>query len=319
MRSDDMVRLVRAACSGNVEGVRTAAKVIACHERSIGHEAIAEQIEKAAGESPYGSISEGVPGLLVENPQDRFMYSEETSEVLYQLMAERGGYQKLIDTGLQPANKLLLYGPPGNGKTTFAHAVAKNVGLPIMCVRYSQLINSHLGETAKALSKAFDFARRTPCVLFFDEFDSIGTSRGTDSTDVAEMRRVVNSLVMEMDSLKAYSYLVAATNMDSMIDGAVLRRFEVRLEFPQPKPERMREYIDFRLGELHKGGVNIDVDGVKAVLSASVGRSYSDAELAINAAAKACVLGTFSDRAVKRSCPWMEECGNNHGKQQWES
>ena len=89
------------------------------------------------------------------------------------------------------------------------------------------------GETNSRLARLFDYARTVPCVLFFDEFNSIGKERG-DVHETGEIKRVVSFLLMQIDQLPSYVVTVAATNHAELLDRAVWRRFQLRLAMPQP-------------------------------------------------------------------------------------
>ena len=82
---------------------------------------------------------------------------------------------------LEPRHRILLVGPPGNGKTSLAEAIAEALAVQFFVVRYDAIIGSFLGETATRLRRVFDYARTTPCVLFFDEFDAVGKERGDEN------------------------------------------------------------------------------------------------------------------------------------------
>ena len=84
----------------------------------------------------------------------------------------------LRSQSLEPRHRVLLVGPPGNGKTSLAEALAEALAVSFFVVRYDAIIGSFLGETASRLRRVFDYARTTPCVLFFDEFDAVGKERG---------------------------------------------------------------------------------------------------------------------------------------------
>jgi SpoVK/Ycf46/Vps4 family AAA+-type ATPase len=138
---------------------------------------------------------------------------------------------------------VLLVGAPGNGKTTLAEAIAEALALPLFVVRYELMIGSYLGETATRLKRMFDYARTTPCVLFFDDFDAIGKERG-DTHETGEIKRVVSSLLMQVDELPSYTVVIAATNHAELLDRAVWRRFQLRIELPEPKPKDLATFID---------------------------------------------------------------------------
>ncbi|CCW18784.1 Cell division protein FtsH [Sphingobium indicum BiD32] len=145
--------------------------------------------------------------------------------------------------GYEPRHRVLLSGPPGNGKTSFAEAVAEGLGLPLFVVRYDALIGSYLGETNARLRKLFDFVRTQPSVLFFDEFDAIGKERG-DTHETGEIKRVVSFLLMQLDQLPSYVIVIAATNHAELLDRAVWRRFQLRLGFPAPDKKLVEVFLD---------------------------------------------------------------------------
>ena len=97
--------------------------------------------------------------------------------------------------------------------------------VPLFTVRYELIeIGSFLGETAARLKRVFDYARTTPCVLFFDEFDAVGKERG-DTRETGEIKRVVTALLMQIDELPSYVVAVAATNHAELLDRAVWLTF----------------------------------------------------------------------------------------------
>ncbi|KZF26815.1 peroxisome biosynthesis protein PAS1 [Xylona heveae TC161] len=119
---------------------------------------------------------------------------------------------------------LLLYGYPGCGKTLLASAVAGECGLNFISVKGPEILNKYIGASEKSVRDLFERAQAArPCVLFFDEFDSIAPKRGHDSTGVTD--RVVNQLLTQMDGAEGLSgvYVLAATSRPDLIDPALLR------------------------------------------------------------------------------------------------
>jgi SpoVK/Ycf46/Vps4 family AAA+-type ATPase len=133
--------------------------------------------------------------------------------VLLGLIKEYRRADEIRRHGLKVRSKLLFCGPPGCGKTLCAEIFAGELGLPLFVVKLDRLISSYLGETAGNVRKIFEFARRQPCVLFFDEFDALARSRG-DNGEHNELRRVVNSLLLFIDHIQPKAFLIAATNLD---------------------------------------------------------------------------------------------------------
>ena len=135
--------------------------------------------------------------------------------------------------GVRASVSLLMYGPPGTGKSRLARFIATELGLELYVARLDGLISSFLGSTSKNIRALFEFASRTPCVLFLDEFDAIAKLRG-DTLELGELKRVVNSFMQNLDSLGQQDIILAATNHDELLDSAVWRRFTYRLELVHP-------------------------------------------------------------------------------------
>ena len=143
--------------------------------------------------------------------------------------------------GLAVSTGVLLYGPPGCGKTLVAKATANEANANFISIKGPELLNKYVGESERAVRTLFARARAAaPCVLFFDELDSLAPRRGNDSGNQAS-ERVVNQLLTEMDGLEARSatFVVAATNRPDMIDPAMLRpgRLDKLLYVPLPPPD----------------------------------------------------------------------------------
>jgi len=149
---------------------------------------------------------------------------------------------RMEEVGLDFNMSLLLYGYPGCGKTSAAKYIAAKMGLPLVVARLDTLISSLLGSTAKNIHKIFDFAQKQPCVLFLDEFDAIAKARD-DQHELGELKRVVNSLLQNIDDFSQEGILIAATNHADMLDTAVWRRFQIRLFLPTPTKKQISEWF----------------------------------------------------------------------------
>lgn len=155
---------------------------------------------------------------------------------------------EIVKSGINMPNTLIFYGPPGCGKTKLAQYVAKNVGLPLITTRLDGLISSYLGSTAKNIRAIFDYAQNVPCVLFLDEFDAIAKIRD-DANELGELKRIVNSLLQNIDSIKNGSIIIAATNHEKLLDPAVWRRFMFRINILKPEENVRKNIIDNCLSE----------------------------------------------------------------------
>ncbi len=164
------------------------------------------------------------------------------SEVCKELIEEHNRADLLRSHNLEPRHRVLVSGPPGNGKTSLAEALANELAVPLLVVRYDSIIASYLGETAVRLSKLFEKIRTQRCVLFFDEFDVVGKERG-DIHETGEIKRVVSSLLLQIDALPSYVVVVTATNHPELLDRAVWRRFQLRLQLPPPTAKQIEEWF----------------------------------------------------------------------------
>jgi peroxin-1 len=148
----------------------------------------------------------------------------------------------------------LLYGYPGCGKTLLASAVAGECGLNFISVKGPEILNKYIGASEKSVRDLFERAEAArPCVLFFDEFDSIAPKRGHDSTGVTD--RVVNQLLTQMDGAEGLSgvYVLAATSRPDLIDPALLRpgRLDKSLICDLPGLEERIDILKAVTGKLH--------------------------------------------------------------------
>jgi AAA+ superfamily predicted ATPase len=157
-------------------------------------------------------------------------------EVLESIVREFRNWDILVSNGVFPSRKILFYGPPGCGKTITAHAIACELGIPLLYVRFDAVVSSFLGETASNIRKVFDYAKNDNWVIFFDEFDAIGRSRD-DLSEHGEIKRVVNTFLQQLDNFKGRSLIIAATNFERSLDYALWRRFDEILNFELPTSE----------------------------------------------------------------------------------
>jgi SpoVK/Ycf46/Vps4 family AAA+-type ATPase len=180
---------------------------------------------------------------------DDIHFSAENKKLLNQLLKEVKHSNALQEYDLPVTNKVLLYGHTGCGKTTTAKAIAKALNKKILILNLGNLVSFKLGETASNITALFKNAQKESAVLFLDEFDSIGKVRDYDNTDSGEMKRLVNTIIQLIDYLPKNVLLIAATNQFSIIDTALLRRFQLKLNFEAPTVEQLDKFYDSLLAK----------------------------------------------------------------------
>lgn len=270
---------------------RTAAAEIVEEERKKQHPVLADEL----GRILVGSLSSldfGRDGRSALSPvpmdgarksplacirtPDRYLadlvLSPDSTALLDRVIAEVRGWEILEVHCLEPSRRLLFCGPSGCGKTACAEAIASELALPMLYVRFDSVVSSLLGETAANLRKVFDYATRGQWVVFFDEFDAIGRSRD-DVTEHGEIKRVVNSFLQLLDGFEGRSLIIAATNFEQSLDPAIWRRFDDVLRFPLPSLKEVEELLSKLLRPLKTTRAQRD-----RLAEAVAGTSFADVE-----------------------------------------
>lgn len=253
-RADLLLKLVRSGALGNQAQFRKVVEALAAEERAKNHTILADRLlaqlrlngSERLKPPTISSIKTYPDHLVVElTPKKQLedlILQPVTQSAINELVEEQFRADLLRTYNLEPRHRILLAGPPGNGKTSLAEAIANALNVPFLVVRYESIIGSYLGETAQRIERVFDYARSRNCVLFFDEFDAIGKERG-DLHETGEIKRVVSSLLLQIDSLPSYVIVVTASNHPELLDRAVWRRFQLRLELPMPTQRQIEEWF----------------------------------------------------------------------------
>lgn len=263
--AEQIKSLIKYFGEGDEDRFLSSALQIAASEARKGHTNLAQElkslIEKAkeSRNLQFVDRSKTIPLLrpqrelkgLVDVFQPKIklkdmVLDDEVLETLRKLIHEQQNWQLLQQYNLSPRRKLLLTGPPGCGKTMTAQAIAGELGLPVFIVRLDGLVSKYMGESIAKLRIIFDSMQESRGVYLFDEFDSIGSHRNIGQ-DVGEVKRILNSFLLNIEQDQSNSVIIAATNLPEMLDQALFRRFDDVIKYPLPTQEEVartfRKYL----------------------------------------------------------------------------
>lgn len=300
MNAETLKRIVRAIAEGSQEDLQRLAHKVVESERASGHVRLANELEailkqrrrrkgfvpttdddRGLRELPLSKRNQEVLASLLprESLEHHMVLPSDVEERFARIEREYAARERLGAYGLRPRKTILLYGPPGCGKSLGAKRLAWNTGLPLMKVRFDALISSYFGESAANLRSVFDSAKERPCVLLLDECDFIARSRA-GSKDIGEAVRIVNTLLQLMEEYNAPGLLVATTNIEDSLDDALFRRFDDVFTIPPPGPVEIARLLKLTLSAV-KVSDQVDweaiVEQLKGMSAAQVVKCAMDA------------------------------------------
>ncbi|MDM1295888.1 ATP-binding protein [Sphingobacterium sp. N143] len=227
---------------------------------------------------------------------NNLVLTEGAADKLNNFLEEHRQSELLSKYNLPISNKLLLYGPSGCGKTLASYVIAGELNKLMIVVNLGAIVSSKLGETSKNLVKIFRKAAQEDCIIFIDEFDSLGKVRDY-SQDHGEMKRVVNTILQLFDYLPQSSMVIAATNQKDMLDEALLRRFDLSISLELPEEEQIEKMINL---VLKKDQFIFDKKVSKtALIESAKGLSYYSIQKTLINAIKRSLFAIKSVKSIK--------------------
>ncbi|MBX9632921.1 MAG: ATP-binding protein [Burkholderiales bacterium] len=306
-QADLLVSLFRSGSNGDQLGFRRTAQALIEEERSKGHRVLATRLVKSLEPAvvPMNPLvvhkNNGTPSthrdlafeITPERTLDSLILADPIRHQLKEFVEEQHRSDLLHSHNLRARNRVLLAGPPGNGKTTLAEALASELMYPLLSARYDTLVGSFLGETSSRLRHLIEFAKTQRCVLFFDEFETLGKERG-DTHETGEIKRVVSSLLLQIDELPDYVVIVAASNHPELLDRAVWRRFQLRLELPLPTRDQLANQVK---GIAERCGINFGYTA-ETLAKHLIGQNFAEAEEFCLGIVRRAILDHQTDNAL---------------------
>ncbi len=259
--SEQIKSLIRSFGEGDEDRFFSTAMQIAASEARQGHVPFAQElkniIEKAKKErsltfldrnktipisKPKRELNELIEVFLPKIKLKDMVLGKELNNILKRIVEEQRKFDLLRKHNLMPRKKLLLTGPPGCGKTMTAQALAGELGLTVFIIRLDGLISKFMGESIAKLRLIFDAMEDHRGVYLFDEFDSIGAHRDKGQ-DVGEIKRVLNSFLINIEKDQSNSIIIAATNLPESLDKALFRRFDDIISYPLPQIDEIKSLL----------------------------------------------------------------------------
>lgn len=299
----EIVKIIEGGMIGDKEKVLNYARVLADNLEKSGDASLSRRIQsllngKKTGLASLDSFStkpvdteSRMDMVDILHPQPVFdapVLKSYVEEEIHEFVNTYQQRDEILRAGVEMVSALLLYGPPGCGKTTVARYVSCLTRLPLITVRLDGLVSSLLGSTAKNIRKIFDYASKRDCILFLDEFDVIAKLRD-DKHELGELKRVVNSLLQNIDDFSQNNILIAATNHHELLDPAVWRRFAYIVNLDKPNLDEITVLVRLFLGAFD-GNISIQEKKLEKLVRAFEGMSHAEVKTVVNNALKRVIV-----------------------------
>lgn len=246
MNNDERV-LIRYVCDGDMRRAQMQARCILGGITSQRDAAFRDDmIRRIDARKGVVKLPDSLKGLLVVDdsavfPESKFLLRKTETEAVEKIISLYHAAERLANMGIPYLPALMLYGESGCGKTELARYIAHRAELPFAYVRFSSVVDSHLGGTQSNIAKIFEYVRTNPCVLCFDEIDAIGTARG-QAHEMGEMNRVVIAIMQELDQTPNNAIIIGTTNRFDQLDPALVRRFPFQYELAPLSASETKEF-----------------------------------------------------------------------------
>lgn len=301
--ADQIKTLIKSFGESDDSRFFTTAMQIAATEARQGHSTFAQElkvlIEKAKKEKSTSiienkSVSLSLPKRELDELIEVFapriklkdvVLEDSIKQSLLKLIEEQQRWEELKNHNLEPTRKLLLTGAPGTGKTMTAQAIAGELEIAVYIIRLDGLMSKFLGESISKLRLIFDTMQSHRAVYLFDEFDSIGSHRN-QGHDIGEIKRVLNSFLINIEKDKSNSIIIAATNLPESLDVALFRRFDEIISYPLPDKKQIKEVIQ-KCTKAYAFSVKPNYESLALI---ATGMNYSDITRACNEVIKDMIL-----------------------------
>lgn len=299
----EIVKIIEGGIKGDKEKVYNYAKVLAENLEKSGDASLSKKIKSLLTnkktrmtsldefstkpvdtESRMDMVDIFLPDTEFEKPILKSYIEDEIDEFIHSYEQR----DEILRAGIETISSLLLYGPPGCGKTTVARYISYKTELPLVTVRLDGLVSSLLGSTAKNIRKIFDYASKRDCILFLDEFDVVAKLRD-DKHELGELKRVVNSLIQNIDDFSQNSILIAATNHHELLDPAVWRRFSKIITLEKPDRDEIMKLLKLFIKNPNSNVIENEKK-LELVAAAFEGISHADVKTVANNAIKKSII-----------------------------
>ena len=288
--AEQIKSLIKSFGDGDESRFFATSMQIAASEARKGHTTFAQELKNLIERAKKGrsnSFLNGTKTISISKPKrelnelievfqpkiklNDMVLDKQVRESLDRVIEEQKKVELLRQHNLTPKRKLLLTGLTGCGKTMTAQALAGELGLTVFIIRLDGLMSKFMGESIAKLRMIFDAMEDHRGVYLFDEFDSIGAQRD-QGQDVGEIKRVLNSFLINIEKDQSNSIVIAATNLPESLDKALFRRFDDIIRYPLPEIGEIKKVLKKNLS----GFSLSERTSFDKMAKESIGLSYSD-------------------------------------------